>query len=208
MPGKRVLIYGGSFDPPHHGHMALLRAGIAHAAPDYAVVMPTFLSAFKDDHHAGYTSRLAMAKAAVLDEEWSVPIEISDFEGSMRRRVFTHEVMEYIHRGSPKEVFFLCGGDVLSRLEEWKDPAALAAAGKFVIGMGSGSSVTIPEFKHPFAIELIKNLIPGTMDGGRVSSTAIRKRMQDGRGIEPFVSRGVLRYIYTSYVYPPATYKK
>ena len=43
----RILLYGGSFDPPHYGHLNNLRAAAARVCPDRVVVMPAGVSPFK-----------------------------------------------------------------------------------------------------------------------------------------------------------------
>ena len=43
----RILLYGGSFDPPHYGHLNNLRAAAARVKPDRVVVMPAGVSPFK-----------------------------------------------------------------------------------------------------------------------------------------------------------------
>ena len=56
----RVLLYGGSFDPPHYGHMNNLRAAAARVRPDRVVVMPAGVSPFKQGTTASGPLRVEM----------------------------------------------------------------------------------------------------------------------------------------------------
>ena len=52
----KVLLYGGTFDPPHNGHLNNLRAAAARVHPDRVVVMPAGLSPFKQSTAASGSS--------------------------------------------------------------------------------------------------------------------------------------------------------
>mgnify|MGYP000320105390 CR=1 FL=1 len=59
----KTLLYGGTFDPPHNGHLNNLRAAAARVRPDRVVVMPAGLSPFKQSTAAPGSARLAGATA-------------------------------------------------------------------------------------------------------------------------------------------------
>ena len=56
----RILLYGGSFDPPHYGHLNNLRAAAARVCPDRVVVMPAGVSPFKQGTSAPGPLRVEM----------------------------------------------------------------------------------------------------------------------------------------------------
>ena len=56
----RLLLYGGTFDPPHNGHLNNLRAAAARVRPDRVVVMPAGLSPFKQSTAAPGSARVEM----------------------------------------------------------------------------------------------------------------------------------------------------
>ncbi len=58
---QKVLLYGGTFDPPHNGHMNNLRAALELVRPDKAIVMPAGIPPQKSQHHPGKV-RLAMCQ--------------------------------------------------------------------------------------------------------------------------------------------------
>src|SRR5205814_875688 len=71
-----ILIFGGSFDPPHLGHAALLKAAIRRARPDKTYVFPSHRSPLKAGPRASGPERLAMAKLAFA----GLPVRVDDFE--------------------------------------------------------------------------------------------------------------------------------
>ena len=67
----KILLYGGSFDPPHNGHLNNLRAAADRVHPDKIVVMPAGTSPFKEGTNASGALRLEMCRcfAALAQEE-------------------------------------------------------------------------------------------------------------------------------------------
>ena len=74
----RVLLYGGSFDPPHYGHMNNLRAAAARVRPDRVVVMPAGVSPFKQGTTASGPLRVEMCGCfAALARELGFGLEVT-----------------------------------------------------------------------------------------------------------------------------------
>ena len=84
----RILLYGGSFDPPHNGHMNNLRAAAARVKPDKVVVMPAGVSPFKRGTCASGALRIEMCRCfSALAEEQAVPaLEVSGWEVEQAER--------------------------------------------------------------------------------------------------------------------------
>ena len=84
----KILLYGGSFDPPHNGHLNNLRAAAARVRPDRVVVMPAGTSPFKQGTNASGTLRLEMCgcfRALAGEPGSAVPQQIG--RASCRERV-------------------------------------------------------------------------------------------------------------------------
>ena len=75
----RILLYGGSFDPPHYGHLNNLRAAAARVCPDRVVVMPAGVSPFKQGTSAPGPLRVEMCGcfAELAREMGFLPVENS-----------------------------------------------------------------------------------------------------------------------------------
>ena len=80
----KTLLYGGSFDPPHNGHLNNLRAAAARVRPDRVVVMPAGLSPFKQHTAAPAALRLEMCgcfrQLAQGEEAVTPQLEVSSWE--------------------------------------------------------------------------------------------------------------------------------
>ena len=115
----RLGIFGGTFSPPHIGHVGALSA-FAKALPlDEILVIPTFVPPHKE-YHEEVTSeeRLEMARLAFSDISG---VEISDMEIKRGGRSYTYLTLEELC-GEDIKIYFLCGTDMLLTLDEWKNP--------------------------------------------------------------------------------------
>ena len=98
----KIALFGGSFDPPHAGHAAAVRAILSSLKPDLLVIMPSFLNPFKKSFSAPPQLRLKWCRAL-----WSgTPrVEVSDYEISQNRSVPTIQSVKFLlekHGGNGK----------------------------------------------------------------------------------------------------------
>ena len=99
----RLLLYGGTFDPPHNGHLNNLRAAAARVRPDRVVVMPAGLSPFKQSTAAPGSARVEMCACfRALEAEGAVPaLCVSGWEveqAALGRRNYTVLTLEMLAR--------------------------------------------------------------------------------------------------------------
>lgn len=114
----RLGIFGGTFSPPHIGHVSALSA-FAKALPlDKILVIPTFVPPHKEYHEeASSVERLEMAGLAFSD----IPrVEISDMEIKRGGKSYTYLTLEELSSGGA-DIYFLCGTDMLLTLDTWKN---------------------------------------------------------------------------------------
>ncbi len=121
----KILLYGGTFDPPHNGHLNNLRAAVRRVVPDRVIVMPAGVPPHK---HAAVTSgtlRVEMCRCfEVLAEENAMPeLEISSWEveqAAAGRRNYTVVTLEMLAGRFPKAQLYLAvGSDMLMTFDEW-----------------------------------------------------------------------------------------
>ena len=122
----KVLLYGGTFDPPHNGHLNNLRAAAARVQPDKVVVMPAGLSPFKQKTSAPGALRLEMCSCFHALEEGmdAIPqLEVSGWEvaqaeaGSHNYTVLT---VEKLAREAPgAQLYLAIGSDMLLSFDGW-----------------------------------------------------------------------------------------
>ena len=93
---KPVTIYGGSFDPPHKGHLALAAAALRQLKPSALYFVPGFRTPFKDSRPVPFAGRKAMLEAALAASGLAgrPEIKISSYEARLGRVVYTYETLE------------------------------------------------------------------------------------------------------------------
>ena len=123
----KTLLYGGSFDPPHNGHLNNLRAAAACVRPDRVVVMPAGLSPFKQHTAAPAALRLEMCgcfrQLAQGEEAVTPQLEGSSWEiaqAEAGRRNYTVLTVEMLAAQDPEGKLYLAvGSDMLLSFEGW-----------------------------------------------------------------------------------------
>ena len=121
----RLLLYGGTFDPPHNGHLNNLRAAAARVRPDRVVVMPAGLSPFKQSTAAPGSARVEMCACfRALEAEGAVPaLCVSGWEveqAALGRRNYTVLTVEKLARDYPgAQLYLAIGSDMLLSFDGW-----------------------------------------------------------------------------------------
>ncbi len=122
MKKQTVAIYGGTFSPPHIGHIRAAEALSKALSPDLFMVIVDNLPPHKEiDGGATAEQRLAMARLAF----GHIPnVEISDMEIRRGGRSYTAKTLSLLER-EDRELYFLCGTDMFLSLPTWRDPAVI-----------------------------------------------------------------------------------
>ncbi len=114
----KTVIFGGTFNPIHNGHLNVIRTVKALITPDRIVVMPTGVAPHKisndlaDDAH-----RLEMCRLAV---EGINGVSVSDYEINKQGRSYTVDTLEYFKAQDPNDqLYFVMGTDMLKTLLSW-----------------------------------------------------------------------------------------
>lgn len=180
--GRRIGVFGGTFDPPHVGH--LVAAVDARQVLDLDVVLlmvanvPWQKAASRNI--SGAEDRLAMTRAAVSDTEG---IEVSDLEVRRGGPSFTADTLVELRRGEPEaELFVILGNDAAAGFATWERHEEVAAAAHLVVVDRPGSP-TPADGPYRWTRVDIPEL--------EVSSTEIRQRVATGRSIRYLVPDGV-----------------
>lgn len=115
--GMKILLYGGTFDPPHNGHMNNLRAALDCVRPDKAIVMPAGIPPHKKASTTPGELRLSMCQCFTA---LSPVVEISDWEIQQGGRSYTVHTLEMLLDVYPGADLYLCvGSDMLLTFTQW-----------------------------------------------------------------------------------------
>ncbi len=188
MKRKRVVaLFGGSFDPPHVGHVLAVTYVLSVHPVEAALVVPVFQHVFGKEL-APFDRRLEMARRAL---GWIPGVEVSDMErhlGGESRTLHTIEAL--LEREPELSLRLVIGSDVLSDLPSWHRFDRIAElAPPIVLGRAG--------YPHPDAPAPV---LP------EVSSSEIRALLAAGRleAVEPLVPASVLAYLKETGLYEGA----
>jgi nicotinate-nucleotide adenylyltransferase len=193
----RLGILGGSFDPPHVGHLLAAGDAVDALSLDRLVFVPAATQPLKvaaaeqRDGQAPPASRLAMVRLLVADDpRFTVdPIEID--RGGLSYTVDT--LAAFAARYAKDERFFLVGMDVLSALDHWREPERVAQLARLTVLQRVGETVRLPPWlEAPLVLQTRR------ID---VSSTEIRQRIRAGKSIRGFVPEAVADFIASQRLY-------
>lgn len=174
-----IALFGGTFDPPHIGHLTVAQDAF-DALPVHRVV---WIPCGHPPHKRPWrlTSpelRLAMTRAAVADDE---RFRVSDREVRRKGRSYTVDTLrELVAAGTATRLFLLIGPDQAAAFRGWREPDEIARLARVVVmvpGGGSFGRVPSPGVKH--------ERLPVTRID--VSSSEIRTRIGEGRRLRYLV---------------------
>ena len=123
MTPARLLLYGGTFDPPHNGHLNNLRAAAGRVLPDLTVVMPAGVPPHKAASATPAALRLEMCRCfAGLQGLPGLPrVTVSDWEIRQGGRSYTVHTLEMLRERFPgAELYLSVGSDMLLGFQKWR----------------------------------------------------------------------------------------
>ena len=187
-----IGLFGGTFNPPHLGHLRLARAFAARFSLPRVLVIPTFVPPHKlSPDLADAETRVRMCRLLFGE----APFEVSTMEIDRGGRSYTVETLERLHAQYPdEELFLLIGSDMLESFDTWYRAqdirrlctvcAAVRETGKTLDANGA---VLLEDFE-PVVI----------------SSTEIRERVRLGQDVTDFVGEAVAGCIAEAGLYTDA----
>ena len=115
----RIGIYGGTFSPPHNGHLQAARAFMEQMWLDFLYVIPTALPPHKEmEMPVSAEHRLEMCRRAFAGIEG---VYVSDLEIRRGGRSYTVDTLRELS-GEDRRLFLLCGTDMMLTLDQWRSP--------------------------------------------------------------------------------------
>jgi nicotinate-nucleotide adenylyltransferase len=126
---KTIALFGGSFDPPHIGHEAVVKAILELKNIEKVVIMPTYLSPFKSKFHAPAELRLKWLRKIFASNK---RVEVDSFEVNQAKRVSTIESVKHLLKRHHK-IYLVIGADNLPSLHKWDRFTELRELVTFVV---------------------------------------------------------------------------
>lgn len=110
-----IALYGGSFDPPHIGHLRVVEAALASLPINRLIIVPAYQNPLKQKVCVSAEKRLEWLKMLFAQMP---KVEISDFEISQNRSVYTIETVKHF-RNDFETIYLIIGADNLETLSQW-----------------------------------------------------------------------------------------
>ncbi|TSB46792.1 nicotinate-nucleotide adenylyltransferase [Alkalicoccobacillus porphyridii] len=191
MSGKKIGLFGGTFDPPHLGHMLIAQEALTECQLDEIWFIPVSTPPHKEREVTPGQERFEMLQCATADEQ---RFQVSDVELSRSGRSYTVDTVKHFTQMYPNDQFyFIIGGDMVESLEEWKDIETIFDLVTFIGVQRSGSK----EASHAYQ-NRIWHLDLVQVD---FSSSNIRKRLIDSKPVRYMVPDSVNSYIQKGGLY-------
>lgn len=184
----RLGVLGGTFDPPHIGHLLAASDAVEALALDRLLFVPAAAHPFKGST-VGATpdQRIRMLSLLIGDD---VRFGITTIEIDRPGLSYTVDTLaELARRYSDAERFFLIGEDLVDQLATWREPERLMELAEVVVMTRGDVPATAKRFRH---------LNTRRVD---VSSTEIRARARAGLSLHGFVPDPVVAYIRDAGLY-------
>lgn len=193
----KIGILGGTFDPPHLGHLWLARTARQQLALDEVYLMPAAqnpLKRFKAD--AAPKHRLAMVEAMVKGEEG---LAVSDAELTRGGPSYAVDTLDEFQMVMPGDYWFIMGADALASVEQWKNPAKLSRLCRLAVALRPPTTETQLLARIPELFKDKVNLVH--MAPTEISATEIRERASRNLSLGGYVAPPVAAYIQKHKLY-------
>ncbi len=202
----KTLYFGLTANPIHFGHLLMIESAIESGGYDRGVLIPCYSVTDKSaDKIPSFQHRFEMARIATA---WhNSPISVSDIEYQLFLQTglpsYTINTVCELKRRGEEQVEWLIGSDRIQSLHRWHKAEELVKLVKFRVVYRSGGMY--PMTPPPETLALLKSSGLGgeyiQAPNIEMSSSAIRKRVADGKSIKYYVPRGVEEYIYQNHLY-------
>ena len=143
-----IALFGGSFDPPHTGHTAIVNALEKLDYIDKIIIMPTFLNPFKSSSHASSLLRLQWLKCIFSNHK---NVLIDSYEVRQEKKVPTIESVLYLLKRYQK-IFVVIGADNVATLGQWYRYDELKEKVTFIIA--TRENIKIPKEFIPLEVDV------------------------------------------------------
>jgi len=173
-------LLGGTFDPPHNGHLALAKAALSQLPIDRLLVLVAERPGHRD---------------VVADAETRLKLAQAAFEGlevELDPHPFT---VDTVRDGRYDDAVFVVGADQAAALDRWREPEEVLKHVK--LGVGTRSGYPEPELERRYG----DRVIPFQLASPPISSSDVRARVARGEPIDDLVPPAVARLIEAEGLY-------
>lgn len=205
MNPARLALLGGTFDPPHIGHLLAASDACDLLELDRLVFVPTGRQPLKQ--HLESTSADHRSRMVQLMVDGDPRFSVDEIEIRRTGLSFSVDTLEeYARRFPDSERFFLLGEDAFALLDQWREVARVVTLAHLVVMTREAGTDVVDSDRVTSRVRALGGAgaaTPRAIQSRRVdvSSTEIRKRVKDGQSIRGFVTEPVAQYIELNGLY-------
>ena len=197
----RIGIYGGTFSPPHNGHIAAAKAFMEQMWLDFLYVIPTATPPHKEmDVPIDAAHRLEMCRLAFSGVEG---VYVSDMEMRRGGRSYTVDTLREL-TGPDRRLFLLCGTDMMLTLDEWREPEEIFKLSYPVYIRRERDAILdkkivqkIAEYNQKYG-KVVRRIVTEPIE---LSSNLVRERLQNREDVSNLIPESVEKYIHDNHLY-------
>jgi nicotinate-nucleotide adenylyltransferase len=190
----RIGILGGTFNPPHLGHLVCAQEAYIQLELDRVMLVPARIPPHKPvEDEPGVEHRLELCRVAVEDDQER--FTVADLEVVREGPSYTVDTLQVLHsRASDSELFLIVGGDIAAGLPDWREPER-------VLSLATLSVAQRPGTERAAVQRALDQLRGGDrarffeMPEIGISSTMVRSRVRERESIKYLVPDAVADYI-------------
>ena len=195
----RIGILGGTFNPPHLGHLISAQEAYLQLGLDRVKLIPARIPPHKPvEEEPGPQHRLELCRLAIHGDD---RFEVSDVEIARDGPSYTVDTLEELHSSAPDhELFLIVGGDIAAGLPSWREPGRVLSLATLAVARRRGTPRA--------AVDQALSTLPGgerarffRMPRIAISSTMLRERVRAGESIRYYVPDPVINYIDHHHLY-------
>jgi nicotinate-nucleotide adenylyltransferase len=190
----RIGVFGGSFDPPHVGHLLLAVDAVEALALDRLVFVPAAQQPLKASVPEAAAHRLAMVRLLAGDDPRLAVDAVETDRGGLS---FTVDTLRHFRASYPAaSLLLLLGADAAALLPQWREPATVLALARLAVWQREDrTAASLPPEVRALSLRGAGEPIALSTRRLDVSSTEVRARLAAGRTVRGFVPDAVADYI-------------
>lgn len=182
-----IVLYGGTFDPVHIGHMIVANEIYHHFRPDRFIWMPARQNPLKENYAlATDDERLAMLNIAVDILGFG---EVSDIEINRPGRSYTYDTVKELSL-EDDDIRIIIGTDQYVQLDKWFNIEGIQQLGRFIVINRDTDQLTDDEQVDSFFVPRID-----------ISSTLIRERLKEAASVKLWLHEKIERFVKERKIY-------
>ena len=203
MENTKTILFGGSFDPIHNGHLRVGRAVFETLSGDRLIFVPAHRSPHKTHTPVSGHHRLAMIRGAIADDE---KFSVSDWELNREQPSYTLDTIYHFRKelGSDADLYWLIGADQLADFDKWHKVTELLTLCRVSVMYRAGYPMpNFDRFRGLFTPAQIAALERDVVETPLIdtSSTQIRRQLATGCLSDNVLPEPVIHYIQEHNLY-------